>query len=355
MAIQDFPEFYIPSWEPRNAGRTPTHASYTLDAAGKKAALVTHAHKTVTISKVGFRTGTVTTNGDVDVRIETVDATTGDPTGTLFGTTTNGTVTVNAANSWFTATLTAGASITQGTDRIAVVIVNTTGSYLISSNDVNLWQSNLPYGDVYNNVSWAKQTSTPIVALEESGGAYSPIPGIFPALTYSAVAANTGSTPDEVGLYFTPSVTCRAKGFGVYADLDADADMVLYDSDGTSVLTSLSLDKDVRQQNAAGLILGNFPARPTLNGGSIYRLIFKPTTGTNTAIYQASAGSAAVLGAFPAGTGYQRTERTDAGAWTQTTTLRPLIFLLVDGIDVPSSGGPGRIWSPVQGRGRVNV
>jgi hypothetical protein len=56
--------------------------SRLIDATGEKYAAIIQIPKTGTISKIGFRTGTVTTSQTLRGGIETVDAATGAPTGT---------------------------------------------------------------------------------------------------------------------------------------------------------------------------------------------------------------------------------------------------------------------------------
>ena len=75
-------------------GNAAFFAVGVIDANDEKVAFVVLLQKAGDISTVHFRTGTVTTGDDVLVRLETVDQTTGNPTGTLWGTTTSATVTV---------------------------------------------------------------------------------------------------------------------------------------------------------------------------------------------------------------------------------------------------------------------
>src|SRR5688572_2287311 len=77
---------------PRMIGATGAVApvvSLTLDASGEKIGWVLQAAATGAIDAIWFRTGTVTTGDTVDVRIETVDPSTGLPTGTLWSANTN--------------------------------------------------------------------------------------------------------------------------------------------------------------------------------------------------------------------------------------------------------------------------
>jgi hypothetical protein len=69
--------FMVPSpWGMPSSGAT---FDYVTLSVSDKCAYVFRAPKSGTISKVGFRTGTVGTGGTVDVRLETVSATDGNP------------------------------------------------------------------------------------------------------------------------------------------------------------------------------------------------------------------------------------------------------------------------------------
>src|SRR3990172_8330277 len=150
-----------------------THQSLLLDAADEKAAFIFRAPKAGDITEVVFLTGTVTTGAIVDVRIETVSLTNGDPTGTLWGTTTNGAVVIaNTDDNVFkTATLTLAATVAKG-DLLSVVIVNPT----VSPGNLNVVTSldhsaGFPYRDLFTTV-WTKGIRPLIVGIEYSDGSY---------------------------------------------------------------------------------------------------------------------------------------------------------------------------------------
>lgn len=352
MAIVTCPEIQWPGFIPVSNSRNPSFAGLTLDAATEKAATILQAPKAGTILKVGWRSATFTSSGNADVRLETRDAATGDPSGTLLATNTNATQAVAAANTWMTTTLTAGATVTKG-QIFAVVIAYSSGNWQVALADSVILSANYPYGDHFTG-AWAKQGTTMAMALEYSDGSYAFIPGVLPTTTYGATRIDTGTTPDEIGCLFTATHALRVTGWGGYLDLDNDADIVLYDTDGTTPLLTHSIDKDDRQANSGGTFHGWFSSTVNLVAGSQYRLVMKPTTGaTGPIIYEWNVASAAVMGALPGGSDWVRTERTNAGAWTQTTTARPQLWLVVNGIDSGDGGGRGHIWTPVGAQGRM--
>jgi len=322
-----------------------THQSLLLDAADEKAAFIFRAPKAGDITKVVFLTGTVTTGAIVDVRIETVSLTNGDPTGTLWGTTTNGAVVIaNTDDNVFkTATLTLAATVAKG-DLLSVVLVNPT----ISPGDFNVLTSQdhsvgFPYRDLFTTV-WTKGIRPLIVGIEYSDGSYNVIQGSILAL-YQNTTYNNGSTPDERGLIFQLPFPCSVRGAWVWVDLDGDADLVLYDSDGTSVLTSVSLDTNVRESALPDLFISEFSTSINLSKATNYRLSLKPTSVTDVTLHEFTVPTAASMDSNSGGQNFHLTTRTDAGSWSQTTTQRPLMGLLLSSFDdaVSASGGGIRL------------
>jgi hypothetical protein len=148
-------------------------------------AYIFRAPKTGTITKVGFRTVTVITGATVDVRLETVSATDGHPTGSLVGTNANASQVIADTNDnvFFTVTLTAGASVTAGDVLAVVVVAPATGSLqeigpggfsfeLAESVDFFVIDPLIlfPYTDTYVPPIWTKGVLTPIGYIEACTG-----------------------------------------------------------------------------------------------------------------------------------------------------------------------------------------
>jgi hypothetical protein len=336
------------------AGIFPTLASLTIDASGEKVAWIIQAPKDGTIDQVEFRTGTTTTGDDVDVRIETVDAATGDPTGTLWNSptnTTNATVTIANGddNVWKTATLTAGAVVTKG-QLLAIVVVNgASGNIAIAASLDNIsHQVKFPYVSHYT-ASWAKQTAARnlVVAVRYSGGTYGYVPAAWPISVLSAATTfASNSTPDERGIKFSLPWPVQVCGFWAFVDLDpADVTVKLYDSDGSTVLESLAIDKDQQVSAISRPSHYLFDTVVNLSKDTDYRLTLLPGSTTSVSIGHLTVNAAANWQAFPGGEDFHYTHRTDAGAWTDVTTERPLLGLLVSGFD-DGAGGGGAVLPP---------
>ena len=70
-----------------------------------------------------------------------------------------------------------------------------------------------------------------------------------------------------------------------------------------------------------------------MSADTTYRLAVKPTTATNVSLYSFSVNAAAIMAAFVGGTQWYQSTRTDAGAWTDSTTNCPFIGLHLSQLD----------------------
>lgn len=320
------------------------HGSSLLDAAGEKVGMIFMVPKTGTISRVGFRTTTVTTAQTLRVSLQTVSATDGFPTGTLYGGSAAGTQAAPAANSFYTVTLGTAASATKG-DIVAVVVeFDSTagnlyiGSYLFSS--MSGGSGNMaPYVKEFTTV-WgnpADGSGSPIFSLEYSDGSYEYTAGCYPITSNSFVTFNSGSTPDERALRFSFPFSCRVTGFWFYGILSGDTDFVLYQ--GTTAIQTKSVDFNQTFNNGVqGQHRFFFNSEQVISINTVYYLSAKPTTVTSIQTGEIAVPSAAAMDMFELGQKAYLATRTNAGAWTETTTARPLMGLIIDQLDDGASG-----------------
>jgi hypothetical protein len=306
-----------------------------ITGAGHKAALVFQAPKTGTIDRVYFRTGTVTTGDTVDVRIETVDGS-GNPSGTLQAANTNGACVIADGDDNVVkyADLTAAASVTRG-DILAVVIVNgaVPGSMVISNPTVAI--GSLPYSNVYGGASWTKYNVALCAALRyDAAGvkSFDQLGYVIPIKAVNMLSLSTSTTPDEVGNIITLP-KCRVTGWWAIMTASGarDYDIIFYS--GTTALLTKSYDSDVT--GATGNLhnrYGEFASTYEAAVGQ-YRIVLKPTTTSTISIQEITIEDAAIMGALSMGTGCHKTERTDAGAFSETTTSRVMIGVEIDQLD----------------------
>lgn len=334
MALQTIKGgFYIPDYGKGWTSEVEAWTGFTIDASGEKIAMVFKVPKTGTIAKIGFATRGVSNSQTLRVGIETVNAS-GDPSGTQYGGSAVGTQAAPAANTYYTVTLGTGATATRG-DTVAVVIQfdgtvgNANVAYFNTNTNPNLA---FPYYDNFT-AAWAHNAITGglIMHLEYDDASVEAIPHAYPvSVDTIAVTFNNGSSPDERALKFTLPNPTRVSGFWAFLDLDAAVDLVLYDSDGTTVLETQSLVAAERAGTAGSFITALFDATETLTASAVYYLAVKPTSVTNVTLKEFTVSTALIMDAFSIGQNAYLSTRADAGAWTDTTTRRPLVGLILD-------------------------
>jgi len=352
MALTDIgADLRMPSYSDAQTAASTT----TLDADGEKAAFILQSKAALTLRKIGFYVSTWTqcTNG-LTVRVEVVDDTTGDPhlTPELWATNTSGSVAVGAVG-YYEVTLTADAVIAAGTV-FAIVVQFTsfaTNDSLVLSRGATRGQSvAFPYTDAYAAAAWTKDYRTPLVYLEDSSAAVVRLPEVWPPhpTSGSAYAEANDHSPDEYALLFRLPWAVRCSGFWASIDLDGDATMTIFDcpnqadltvQTGETALATLTLDKDVRSTTGAGGHTCFWPTPVALTANTWYRLSFAATSTSHISVYYRQVNAAAQMAAYDFGTNMYECSRTDAGAWTLTTTKRPLFGLLVDQLDLAAGSG----------------
>ena len=341
---------------PHDFGNLQSHlggsGNTLIDAAGEKACAVFVVPKSGNIDRVGFLTRTVTTSETLRVGLETVDSSYL-PTGTQYGGSAVGTQVAPAANSFYEVTLATPAAAVIG-DIIAAVVQFDAA---IGNLQIGNWDgfggaqlAAIPFVAQYTGGAWSKLGSTPGLSIRYDDGTYEFV-GAVPFKPRNDVFFQSGSTPDERGNIVRLPVQMRAWGVQFGTGSANDFDIVLYDSDGSTVLRSLSF--------AGAQIPGingrthwvPFASPVTLNADTDYRLTFKPTVTSNLNIREVEVITSAMLDMLPGGSAIHKTSRTDAGAWTQDTLRRVwALGLVVDQIHDGSGGGGGinSVWGSIK-------
>jgi hypothetical protein len=329
-----------------------------LTATGQRQAWVFQVPATGTLNRFGFLLGTVSQAPANGLKFSFQDLSSGDPDGTQdqFANVTAGIT----SNSWLEPTDYMGStglgsgtkrSVTIG-DWVACVIewVSFTAGDFLNFQFLNwgtlggVYDSGNTYNDKYNGSAWTKDREPGIIALRYDDGTYKHIaPYWYPASALNSATFNSGSTPDERALKFQLPFTCEVSGAEVHGlTLSNNCDLVLYDSDGTTPLVTHGMvaanSVSVSNQYENGRREQFTPT--TLLANTSYRLAIKPG-GSNVTMYDFSVPAASYLGAVEGGTNWVLSTRTDAGAWTDATTKRPWLSLLISGVDVTSGGSGG--------------
>lgn len=194
-----------------------------------------------------------------------------------------------------------------------------------------------PYGVTDSTGSWAKiSTEAPTISPIFADGLI--VPGTEIMTAADGTAWGSGSTPDEKGNLWTPDDTATCIGFvayGRWATAAANFDIILYDTDGSSVLASISYDGEM-VSNTGGLKRRiGFWEGVSVTAASNYRLVAKPTTASTIRVYGGTFANSAHRESF-AGK-LQATTRVDAGGWTQDATSLRAIYPILS--DITAGGG----------------
>ena len=362
MAIQPILGGLVIPRSPLGFNQVPSFSSTQLliDAADESAAAVVEVPKTGNITKVGWRTITVTTGATVDVRVETLGSD-GFPSGTLWGTNTNGSQVVAGAddNTAFLTVLTAAAAVTEG-DRVAIVVKNPNTSFgtievaaLLDDTGGHFAISPLNTG-TSPAVSYARASVAPVLWLEYSDGSYAPIYGVWPisgAITQTSISTST--TPDVMGLLFRVPAPMRVSGFWTWFDYDGPVDIKLvttayHQANNTGVLLTKSIGaNDEGSVTSAGVQFRKFPGSYDIAANTNYRLIVEPTSTTAMNFLDFELHSLSAMDAYDGGQNWMLTSAKDPtvdGDWTNYnsgTFRKPFMGIIFNGFDDAVGGGGG--------------
>ena len=351
------------------ANGTFSFSSFTANQSTDKAEVVFQAFEDATITRLGVRIGTITGSVTWKIGLQTVD-TSGNPSGTWL---TNGgdcTATFDpsslswASGDWRWVTLDNTASITRGTKYAWVVEYSsgTLGSQVFN-HYAGGWSSasGVPYAITNDNGSRTRQgNGVPIFGYGSSSKAYG-----TPLETVTDLNYNSGSTPDEWALAWNLPTqfgsTYKVVGvrFGQFrvANTGQTWTMTLYDTDGTTALQQVQFDSDYWEgaANVRGSTwLFDETTLSTLNTGSSYKISFLPDNASiNLRPQYYDVDAVGDWDAWQGGQKFWVSSRTNAGAWTDTTTRRFNCDLLIDDITAPS-GGAGAIIIP-GGMGQLGI
>ena len=338
-----------------------------MDASGEKVAMLGRVFfkdrtGTKDITKVHFRFGAVTKAGGstVLVSLQDVDLATGPPAqpdGTADQSITIANADASfASNTWYsTGALSANRTVTHG-DLLAVVWAITdfggADSVIINGLTSDGNSTHMPSTALFT-ASWALNTSAPNVILEFTDGSFGCLDATRLAIpAASAINTHTFSqntaSADEYALKFQFPFPCKVDGAWVvvlFASSTSNFSLILYDSDGTSALVTVTVDANAIAATSSGRIYAvDFPSEVTLLANTTYRLSVRPTVdGQNVTVYSADVSTANMFQAFPGGTTWtQGTQVNVGGTWTDTATRRMFYGLRISSLDdgVQSSEGP---------------
>jgi hypothetical protein len=338
MALQTLASVDIP----RMFYATNQIIGYTINnatTANKVAAATFQAPASGDITKVIFRTSTVTqcTNG-VSVSIQALDAS-GNPDGTPIGTAKTGIAV--AASTTYEVSDTLTATVVKGTWYAAVVEFTSFAAgdslnIVSQSNETSYY--GIPYVNHYTASAWAKSRYPAFCGIGY-GATYYDI-GSALWFTNSEVSYHSGTGSfNRYGLRFqlpypTTAIGCWWMGYcaaGANYTIGIGAETVAVDGDVRATGSS-------RQHHR---ILFSTPV--AIAKDTAYKLIIYPTTTNAITLTCLDVGAVGRLDCLPCGQAFYRVKNLDGGADTEETTIRPLMGIITnqfdDGTAAPGSGG----------------
>lgn len=357
MAITTFGNLFWPMPYAAAGVAVNFTATGTMNASGDRVGFIVQCPKAGTLDKFEVRTGTVGNNPDNGIRYsfqdldasgnpDTVvdqfrDITSAISTGTWQ---TPGLITSDGTDTGTKRTVTQGQWIACVMDFVSFVASDSLSYATLRSDTISI--GGISYVADGSAGSYTKGSTSyfPILALKYDDGTYANFgpDQVWPVQTINTYTYSSGTVAaDERGMKFSLPVPVRVKGAWFHIDMDNDWEVVLYDS-GSSVLESLSIDKDYRQGTGA---LVNpyyvyFDTAVSLSASTDYRIIAKPGAST-ISLYGLQAPGSAYMSAMPQSTYGVATRRVDAGAWTDATDEQILCGLILDGFDNGAGGGGG--------------
>jgi hypothetical protein len=356
------------TWVPMLRRQDPTinASTFVMDASGEQCVLVFRAPRTGNLQGFGAYFGAVGNqpNNGLKFSFQSVSLTTGQASGTILGATagahaTTAANTPNAAGWVDPGNFSEVAAVTRG-DLVAAVIAfssfSASDSVTVGGVSGGNFTRGFPYGIA---VTTTKQTGViPCIGIRYDDGTYEGVVHDGWAVTaLNQTSINTGSTPDEMGLAFQVPFPCVLKSVLVTLSVaaGADYDVVVYDSDGTTVLSTQSVDGDVTSSTGNQFHEHDLDADVSLSANTVYRVVIKPTTVTSLTFNDHSFNSLALMDTAGGGQNFYLTARTNGGSWTDYnsgTFRKPRISLLLNGFDDGTGGGGGSTF-PVIGGGGV--
>lgn len=317
----------------------------TLDAVNERAGAVFCVRKTGTVTKIWFKFLVTSGTAAFDVRLETVLTTTADagfPSGTLWGTNTNGTYNLTGTddNNIVKVSLTSSASVTIGDMAAIVVVAPASGTF--SAQFPGYSNQAEGGGETYavNNVSgtWSITSQLPrVMALEYSDGDVVPIAcGIWFTNSANAVSSVSVAAGDQGGMKLTSPFSARAVGAKLFIGNSAtrgDIQFKLYAASDLSnpIAQTASYDEDVTSSTSqSSTYLYPFTTPVWIQEGGVYYLVLQPANAAislKVALQDSSADSPVQ----PGGTLCVQVSRTGTtGSFTEDNTSYPLNALMFD-------------------------
>lgn len=313
-----------------------TATTFQLNGSGDKIGFVFIAPRSETIDVIAVRTSTVTTGGNVTVGIETVDGANGRPTGTLVGGSSSATLTTVTATPATYEVTGLGAALTAGT-AYAVTLTYSSGDQVFTNSGGNNGEV-FPYVYTFDGSTHSKVVSNQIgCALGISTSNYVNIPGFWGPATYTTTNFTDAGNPDEVGMIF--NLPFKATIGGAFLSLgvgSANYTLNLYSDPlgSPSAISTIALDPDIRTNAVNAFSMVPFSTPVDLSINTDYAMTIRAGTSGTFSYMNVTYADADIVKALVGGIlGYLVGRQNDAGAFSATSTVVPIIMPLLSKLD----------------------
>jgi hypothetical protein len=325
----------------------PTLANFNLNETTDALEYLFQAEEAVTITKLGVRISANTSPPTYKISLQGVDAS-GNPDGTIKGGGTPASKTFTPASTgfqWFT--LDNSYTCTRG-EYLSVIVKYDSGTIGVGTNFSAFTSTSIasfampPYVIQNDATVRTKQTTAPCFGYASSSVAYG-----CPVTAVISSSFSSGSSPPERGNKFNfPTTwfsTYKISGIAWSGTLTAGTtyDVVLYDSDGSTVLqNTVGVDTDFDPSGASTrnrYVWFDETTLSTLNAGSNYYITIKPSA-TSLSMYGFTVATNTDLEAWPLGANVISSTRS-GGTFTDSDVSRYEINFIIDDITAPAGGG----------------
>lgn len=327
---------------PSIVSATPTiggGATMDLNGTGQYMAWVNYARSTFTADRFFFRINAAATGCTALVRFETVDTSTGLPTGTLIHANASQSVVIGTGAADYTVTFPGSFTVARGTI-YAVVIAQSSGTpsgvnWAIFSDDNE--GTYFPYAIDMDATAGFRDSLAPLGGIGLSGGGALPVRHLWPINAVSTETFGSGATPNNRGNKIILAARMRVSGAWVWLDQDGPSFTRLYGEDGTTVLASAEGFTNLPPTTAQAVTYLDFGQSVALSPGTYY-LAVQPTSATALSIYSCTFPSSGWRSGSPMGGDSMEYVTCNGapsgvGSWSTTGTKQAFMGLLVDGLD----------------------
>lgn len=151
----------------------------------------------------------------------------------------------------------------------------------------------------------------------------------LPLHNATRLSYDNASDPDEIGGKFTTpiSLVCNGAFFEANFDSNAPFALLLYDENDVELRRATVSDEDYVAGAASGVRLHWEDV--ILEVGKDYRLTLLPTSATNVYLYTLNFVTGTYRYVVPGGMNWQKTQRTDAGSWSDFENDVPWMAVMV--------------------------